>query len=158
FWLLIARYSKHLPGAHSYPPRRWLLLTIAWLLLSILHPGINSPIAACAQVALYISVLSPAFWAPSVLVSSRQISRLMAILFLSNAFGSVLGIAQVYRPDTFNPPYIPAMQGRYEGEDLKYQADDGRKILRPCGLTDTPGGAAPGGAAAALIGLCWALR
>jgi hypothetical protein len=31
-------------------------------------------------------------------------------------------------------------------------------VIRPCGLTDTPGAAAPAGAAAALIGLCYALR
>ena len=54
------------------------------------------------------------------------------------------GIAQVYRPLTFNPPYIPAMHGTFEGEHLMYQAEDGRKIMRPCGLTDTPWGCCAG--------------
>ena len=41
---------------------------------------------------------------------------------------------------------------------MMYQALDGRRIMRPCGLTDSPGGARPPATAAALIGLCWALR
>ena len=35
---------------------------------------------------------------------------------------------------------------------------DGRRIFRPCGLTDSPGAAAPAGAVAALVGLSFALR
>ena len=35
---------------------------------------------------------------------------------------------------------------------------DGRKFLRPCGLTDTPGGASGAGSTAAVLGLCLALR
>ena len=50
------------------------------------------------------------------------------------------------------------MQNIFGGEDLMYEMAAGRKILRPCGLTDTPGAVSPAGATAALIGLCWALR
>ena len=91
-------------GRGDVPRAPWLLGVIAWLSLSIMHPGINSPLAALAQVALYVSVLSPAFWAPLALTSSRQIGRLMALLFLINALSSTLGIAQVFRPERFNPP------------------------------------------------------
>jgi hypothetical protein len=41
---------------------------------------------------------------------------------------------------------------------LSIESADGRRVLRPCGLTDAPGGAAWGGAMATLIGLSWALR
>src|SRR5262249_47245398 len=64
----------------------------------------------------------------------------------------------VFLPSVFNPPVIPAMGNIFGGEDLIYAIASGRKIIRPCGLTDTPGAASPAGATAALIGLCWALR
>ena len=50
------------------------------------------------------------------------------------------------------------MNNVFGGEDLKLETADGRKILRPCGLSDTPGGAAPTGVTAAMLGLCFALR
>src|SRR5262249_22823142 len=65
---------------------------------------------------------------------------------------------QVYRPETFNPPVIPALNNVYKGEDLMYDAGNGRKVLRPCGLTDTPGGACSAGTIVALLGLSGALR
>ena len=49
------------------------------------------------------------------------------------------------------------MNNALQGEDLVYEAGNGQKIMRPCGLTDSPGAVAPAGMAAALLGLCWAL-
>jgi len=81
----------------------------------------------------------------------------MMILLLCNALSSIVGILQVFRPETFNPPVIPAMNNIFGGADMFYEGSDGRKIMRPCGLTDSPGAVAPAGQAAALMGLCWAL-
>ena len=53
---------------------------------------------------------------------------------------------------------IPALSDKFGGEQLKLITGDGRKILRPCGLTDTPGAAAQAGMIAALVGLSLALR
>jgi hypothetical protein len=64
----------------------------------------------------------------------------------------------VFRPDTFNPPVIPALSTEFGRLALTYTADDGRQIIRPCGLGDTPGQASTAGAMACLIGLAWALR
>ena len=146
------------PGAESYPPRPWLIFVVAWLALSIFHPNSESLLSATAQTMLYVAVLAPAFWAPAALISSAQIGRLMAILFLCNSLSSVVGIGQVFRPETFNPPVIPAMSNMFKGEDLIYEGAGGRRIMRPCGLTDTPGGVSPAGAMAAIVGMCWALR
>jgi hypothetical protein len=156
-WFMVARSGRRRAGSDSFPARPWLLATSAWLVLSILHPNSYSLVASTAQAALYISVLSPAFWAPTALTATVQLRRLMLVLFLCNAASAVVGIGQVFRPQTFNPPVIPAMNNMFSGEDLMYETGDGRKILRPCGLTDSPGAAAPAGMAAAMLGLCWAL-
>jgi hypothetical protein len=157
-WVMVARRGRVSVGVTTFPARPWLLCVIGWLTLSIGHPGIYSLGAAVAQVVLYLAVLSPAFWAGQALESPRQINRVMALLFLCSALSAVVGIGQVYYPERFNPPYIPAMHGIFQGEDLMYEGAGGRKIMRPCGLTDTPGAAASAGAVTALIGLCWALR
>jgi hypothetical protein len=53
---------------------------------------------------------------------------------------------------------IPALNNIFNGDDMFYLGANGERIMRPCGLTDTPGGASPAGMAAAMLGLCWALR
>ena len=68
------------------------------------HPGSYSLVAASAQVMLYIAVMSPAFWAGSLVETPRQVGRLLAVLFVCNALSTAVGLAQVYRPDMFNPP------------------------------------------------------
>jgi hypothetical protein len=143
---------------NSFPARPWLLACIAWLLLSIFHPNVYSLLTASAQVALYVAVLSPAFWAARALGEPSQLGRVIVLLFLCNALSAGVGVAQVFRPETFNPPVIKAMGNQFGGIDLMYETADGRKIIRPCGLTDTPGSASAAGAVAALLGLCLALR
>lgn len=143
--------------AGSFPAKPWLLAAMAWLVLSLANPNSYSPMAAIGHVMLYISIMSPAFWAGEAVGSPRQLRRVITILFLCNATSASVGLGQVFYPDRFNPPVIPIMA--HEGADqLYYETADGRKILRPCGLTDSPGAAAPAGAAAALFGLCIALQ
>jgi hypothetical protein len=158
FWFLIYCYGKHLRGGENFAVRPLLLGVSGWLGLCLIHPDTNWPIAGIAQIGLYVSIFSPVFWVGWVLHSPRQISRLMGILFICNAFSAALGIAQVFRPDTFNPPVIPALSTEFGRLALTYTADDGRQIIRPCGLGDTPGQASTAGAMACLIGLAWALR
>jgi len=157
-WWAFARRGGEPVGVKTFPARLWLIFCGVWMVCQIGNPGNYSLKAAVGQVLLYLAVMSPAFWAGAALSTPKQFGRLMAVLFLCNALSSVLGVAQVYYPERFNPPVIPALNGVFGGEDLKYEGADGRKILRPCGLSDTPGSVAPAGATTALIGLCWALR
>jgi hypothetical protein len=157
-WVAVALLGRRGAGSGSFPARPWLLACAVWLGLSVFHPHANSPVSAAAQAALYVSVFAPAFWAPSVVTSGRQVRLLLAVLFLCNGLSAAVGVGQVFRPATFNPPVIPALSNQFGGQDLMYESADGRRILRPCGLTDTPGAAATAGMGAALIGLCWALR
>ena len=157
-WMMVARQNRPEVPGHAFAARPWLIFCGFWLVLSIAHPNSYSIVAATAEAALYLAVMSPAFWGTQALKAPNQISRLMAVLFLCNALSAAVGVAQVYRPEQFNPPVIPALNNKYGGDNLKYETSDGRRILRPCGLTDTPGAAAHAGNAAAIIGLCFALR
>ena len=157
-WLVIAIKGRAQTLPDTFPSKNWLLFSGAWLVLSIGHPNGYSIPAAAGQAALYLAVMTPAFWAAMALSSSKQISRVMTILFVCNALSSIVGVGQVYRPNIFNPPDIPMLRNKYQGTNVFYKAADGTEIMRPCGLTDTPGAVAPHGAAAALLGLCLALR
>jgi hypothetical protein len=158
FWALVLWRGRTDPAGLRYPARGWLIFCGFWLILLQLHPSNYSMLTAAGQTALYISVFSPVFWIPKVLNDTRQLGRVMAVVFGCNALSVLMGIGQFYRPETFNPPMIPALNNVWGGDDLRYVTADGRKILRPCGLTDTPGGASSAGTISALLGLCWALR
>ena len=154
-WAIIALGGRSRPGSASFPPRPWLFFCCGYLALSVFHPQSNSLPSALAQMMLNITIFSPAFWAADALASPRQIPRLMAIAFIGNALSAGVGIGQIYQPDRFNPPVVINMS-----EDKEYgkqTTDAGVEVFRPCGLTDTPGGACVAGQVATTIGLCWAL-
>ncbi len=155
-WVVIWLQGKQTGASATFPARPWLIGTMIWMTLSLAHPNSYSPVAALAQLMMYVSVLSPAMWATEAIASSRQINRVMTVLFLCNALSASLGVAQVFS-DRFYPPYIPVASSQ-NAEDLKIEVAGRGKIFRPCGLSDSPGAAAPAGATAALIGLCFALR
>jgi hypothetical protein len=155
-WGAVAASGRRSPAAGTFAPAAWLAGASVWLVLSILHPFTNSLASGAAQAALCISILSPALWAPQAMGSPRQVSRLMAILLVCNGASALVGVGQFYRPDRFNPPVI-AQVGPHGVETLMYETADGRKILRPCGLTDTPGGACAAGMLACIAGLGFAM-
>jgi hypothetical protein len=143
----------------TFWPTFWLKLVAGWLFMSIFHWGTTSLSAGLAQATLYLAVFSPAFWAPKALSSPRQLGRLMTILLVCNGISAILGLGQVFRPTTFNPPVIPGVTDMVEDASaLVYSDQYGNKIIRPCGLGDTPGGASAAGAVAVMAGLACALR
>jgi hypothetical protein len=159
-WFTIWQSGRRPPSGPGFPAAPWLLACAGWLGVMLFHPNGNSPLSVLAQAAMYLTVMSPAFWAPRTVVSSRQIVRIMLIIFVCSALNTLVGIGQVYRPETFNPPAIPAIDGGndFAISSLTYVTGDGRRIVRPCGLSDNPGQAAGAGSAACLIGLCLAVR
>ena len=56
------------------------------------------------------------------------------------------------------PGVTDVAEDSLSAQSLIYTDQYGRKIIRPCGLSDQVGNAAGAGATAALIGLAWALR
>jgi hypothetical protein len=142
------------PGAR-FPAIPWLVGAIGWLVAMIFHPDGNTMLSRVGHVALYAAILCPAFWAGPALKDPRQIGRLLKIMFVCNALGAAVGLGQVYRPDVFNPPVIPQLikAGVEHAGDVSYVDATGRRIVRPCGLTDQVGGGAQAGMAAALLGM-----
>jgi hypothetical protein len=160
-WFAIVQSGRGRAGG-ALSAGGWLKVVAGWLGLMIVHWGTRSLPAALAQATFYIAVFSPVFWVPKVLASPRQLGRLMTILLVCNAVSSSLGLAQVFRPATFNPPVIPGVTDAPEDSvvflSLTYTDQNGRRIIRPCGLGDTPGGAAMAGAAVVMTGLAFSLR
>src|SRR5438067_614317 len=98
-WGAVAASGRRAPGrpfAAAWP----LGLAAGWLILQVANPGTNNLTSGVGQAALNIAILCPAFWGGAALRSRRQVARLMALLFLCNAAGSLMGIAQFYRPQT----------------------------------------------------------
>jgi hypothetical protein len=161
-WGLIRQSGRRAPqGTAPFPPATWLAACGVWLALSVFHPTANSFLSACAQSMMYIAVLSPVFWVPAVFVSTQQIPRFVMIMLVTNAVSAMMGIGQVYRPATFNPPVIMAVQDEnnvISRGALIYKASDGREIVRPCGLSDNPGVAGSAGMIICLVGLCVAAQ
>lgn len=150
--------GRRIAGGRAYPPAVCLGLAVAWMTVSIANPWVNTLTSAACAVAISTAVLCPAFWAPAAITDPRQLKRLLMILLACNGASALMGLAQVYRPDTFRPPRIFAFENNSNAEGmLTIERDDGTKILRPPGLTDSPGGAAIGGLISCAIGLAVAL-
>jgi len=156
-WGAILAAGRRAPG-EGHPAAPWLLAASIWLVLSLANPGLNSPASGLAQIAVNVAIMAPAFWGARALVSRRQVGRIMAILLLCNSASALVGIGQVLRPERFNPPEI-RLNGEDTVEGQSMEGADGRMIMRPCGLTDSPGiGASSAGLMAALLGVGWTLR
>lgn len=144
----------------AFPARPWLAVMAAWLVLNILHPLSNSPLSAAAEAGLVIAVFSPGLWVDRLAITPRRLARLLALIFLLCSASTVVGILQFYYPGRFDPPnmMIESMVDADVFASLFYETADGRRVLRPCGLSDSPGAAAGSGSIAFLLGLGLALR
>jgi hypothetical protein len=157
-WVSLSLWGRPAVG-RKFPAQAWLAAAGAWLALEIFHPTTNTLISGVAECFLNLAIMLPAYWATMGTLTTQRVSRVMFLLFLTNAAGALMGIAQFYQPDRFNPPVIPILEAsETTRSDLSFTTADGRRVLRPCGLTDTPGGAGASGAIAALVGLAWALN
>ena len=146
-------------GPTDRPASPWLAAVMGWLCLSILNPGLNSPASGLAQILLNLAILAPGFWGAAALTSRKQVGRIMVILLLCNACSCLVGIGQVLRPGTFNPPSIELQAGMEDASGASFVGADGQMIMRPCGLSDSPGfGSAAAGLMAALLGVGWTLQ
>ena len=137
-----------------YPAAICLTVVMSWLLLLLLHPNCNSLNSALCEVVLTIGVFCPMFWAPLAIKDTRQLPRLIVMLFLCNAAGAVVGLGQVYRPETFMPEKMALLEAKPEmRQGFTVETADGLSFIRPPGLTDSPGGGAAAGGTTFLIGL-----
>src|SRR5438876_6416639 len=60
-----------------HPSRAWLLATAAYLICMIFHPTTNTLLAGIGQAMLYLSVVAPALWIPSLVKGAKHLERLL---------------------------------------------------------------------------------
>jgi hypothetical protein len=150
-------------GGHrslAHPSERWLLLAVIYLGLMVFHPMTSGLQAGIAQVMLYVAIFCAVFWAPAYIERPRQLVRILAILLVCNGINSIVGVLQVYDPDRWMPRELSFVysSSRTALEIATYVGPDGRRIVRPPGLFDTPGAVCGAGTVAALLGLVFALE
>lgn len=124
-----------------------LLLIAGWLF----HPNSHFS-AGLAQVFFQAMIIAPAFWAVLVVKNRDHLVRLLVLTFMTNFLSAGLGVLQVYYPDTFNPSEFTTKDPEIL-KRLVYTGPSGKQILRPCGLSDTPGYAAYSGLFCGFLGL-----
>lgn len=141
-----------------HPAERSLLLAGGYLVMMIAHPNTNSLLSGVAQTLLYFAIFCPVFWAPAYVRTPRQLARILVILLVCNGLNSLVGVLQVYDPTRWMPPQLSSA---YTGDALAavtYLGPNGRLIIRPPGLFDTPGAVCAAGTVAVLLGLILAIE
>lgn len=138
-----------------HPAVKWLTLSIAYLGLMMLHPTTNSVASGLAQIGIYLAVLAPVIWAPKLVESPARLERILWLLLICNGLSSIVGVLQVYDPDRWMPAELSSiyLNSQYGLGTVTYQGPDGRTIIRPPGLSDSPGAVAGTGILAAFLGL-----
>jgi len=125
-----------------------MLITLYLTVLLVATPGRLLP--AAAEFVLVVSVMAPVLWAPGLMRDPAQLHRILWLLMLSSGLNSLVGVLQVYDPDRWMPQVLS--QQITDLSLYRYAGADGRSIIRPCGLYDTPGAVSAPGAWAALTG------
>lgn len=139
---------------HQHPSSSAAAICIAILLLSIVHPETNGLLPGVAQIAFYGAIFAPIFWVPRLSIGERELRRFIIIIWLFHTVSSAVGILQVYKPDLFQMSISTIVAGR-KGyiSTLFFRNAFGVMVLRPSGLTDSPGGVAMSGLYTDLFGI-----
>ena len=123
------------------------------------HPLTPSTVGGLAHIAVYFAVLAPVFWAPALVRSPERFARLMGLLLICSGVNSVVGVLQVYDPQTWMPAELSRVitEGAVGLGPVTYIGVNGQTVIRPPGLFDTPGSVAGPGMFAALLGAVFGL-
>ena len=152
-------YFQKQAKPENHPAFPWLKAALGYTALMILHPTTNSYKSALAQVALYLSVLAPFFWAPAFVTSPERLRRVLWVLLACNGVNSMVGVMQVFDPETFMPQEFSRVMtsGSFGLGTVTYKGIGGIDIIRPPGLFDTPGAVCGPGMFAGVLGLIFCL-
>jgi len=136
----------------------WVFAVMALLAVMLFHPSTPSAMGGLAPLAVYFAVMAPLFWAPALVQTPERLARIMWILLVCAGINSVVGVLQVYDPDRWLPAeFSRVMLQQVMGlGPVTFTGPDGREMVRPPGLFDTPGSVAGPAAYAALLGLVFA--
>jgi hypothetical protein len=140
-----------------HPAQGWIVAATIYLVAMVVHPFTSSTLGGVAQLVLYLSVMAPVFWAPSVVRGPDHLARLMTLLLVCNGINAIVGVLQVYDPDRWMPQEMSRLvtESAFGLGAVTYRGPQGM-IVRPPGLFDNPGAVAGPGMYAALLGLVFA--
>lgn len=140
----------------KHPAASFAVAVMLILILSMANPNTNSLIAGAATITLYLATLSPLFWVPKLRINLATLHRVVFVFWAFHAVSAALGVLQVIYPERFNPfinEFVAQARERWGKNVLTIMLANGAMVLRPTGLTDTPGGAAISGMYVVLLGL-----
>jgi hypothetical protein len=137
----------------------WVFAVMALLTLMLFHPSTPSLFGGIAHIAVYFAVMAPLFWAPALVQTPERLARIMWILLICAGVNSVVGVLQVYDPARWLPAEFSRVMVQQDMGlgPVTFTGPDGRTMVRPPGLFDTPGSVAGPAAYAALLGLVFAV-
>jgi hypothetical protein len=145
----------------KHPATTWILLTMTWLGLMMLHPDTGA-IVGVAQIALYFSILCPVFWASAYVFNRQRLMRALVVLLVCNGVNSMVGVMQVYNPERWMPRQLSSVYLEQGGEMMLASSTfiglNGRVMVRPPGLFDSAGAVAAAAMVATMLGLVFALE
>jgi len=148
-------FNRRRASFRRHPAENWLLFALAYLAYMVFHPDTNGLTAGIAQACLYLAVFAPIFWAPDYVHSAARLNRLLWLLLICNGVNSIVGILQVYNPAVWMPKEFSQImtQSAYGLGTVMYKGADGKMIIRPPGLFDSPGAVCGAGMMAGFLGL-----
>lgn len=133
----------------SHPSRGFASVAMAILAASLFHPDTNA-VAGVATVLLNLAILGPIFWVPRIRIDPRTLRNLLLLFWTFETLSAILGALQVYFPGSFQPATSVNLSDETI-QSLHITLTNGTRVLRPMGLTDTPGGAGIGAAYSLLL-------
>jgi hypothetical protein len=134
-----------LPGPREdHPARKFAVLALSIVGLSIFHPDTNNLATGVGTFALTLAILGPIFWVPRIRVDVGVVRKLFLVFWLFQAASAAMGVLQVYFPGRFQPAMTTVYQDQSYINGLQITLANGDRVFRPMGLTDVPGGAGIG--------------
>ncbi|MDZ4683946.1 MAG: hypothetical protein SH850_02580 [Planctomycetaceae bacterium] len=146
---LVLPSPRSLPFHKRHPSTFWVILLLVYL-LGILLMSSDRMLPALAQYFLIFTVIAPVFWTPQLVYDASQLHRILWLILLTSGLNSLVGVLQVYDPDRWLPMQFSSHISNLN--QYHYYGTDGRVVMRPCGLFDSPGAACSSGAWAAIVG------
>jgi hypothetical protein len=143
----------------THPAHGWVLATMSLFGLMLFHPTTASLTGGLAHMMVYFAVIAPFFWAPTFVRTPEHFARLLGLLLICSGINSAVGVLQVYDPDRWMPSELSRVitEGAVGLGPVTYVGPNGRTIIRPPGLFDSPGAVAGPGMFAALLGAVFGL-
>src|SRR5436190_391582 len=145
----------------KHPATGWISLMMVWLALMMFHPD-TGPIVGVAQIALYVAILCPVFWAGSYVFNRQRLMRALVVLLACNGVNSIVGVMQVYDPERWLPRQLSGVYLGQGGEMMLASSTfvglNGRVMVRPPGLFDAAGAVAGAAMVATILGLVFCLE